>query len=242
MKPTTPILLIVLFSVLISCEKETPQLPLHHGMLKRKLYYSTIKDTIPRNIFDYEYDSKNRLIKIQANNSTELFEYNEDNQLFRKYGYRIDESGSSLSDSICYKYQNGNLISEELNYVTAIHSTSSQIIYEYENSKLIRKKEYSDHVFWRMTSYEYSGSLCIRENQYNDSIGSQMSHYRTNIYDNGKLSISSFISVQGGIFNEQPILVIYYLYDENGNLIIESAEQSMEISAWLSYFYRYEYY
>jgi hypothetical protein len=208
------------------------------------LHYWTIRDTVPKYISDYEYDSKDRLVKIQDQGYTQLLKYNLAEQLISKYGYTINGAGSTLSDSVSYTYQNGNLVDEEWNFEQPIHYSKSSIQtrYEYENSNLIRKKEYRDHQFWRLTLYEYSGSLCTRENQYNDSIGVDMFQYRTNQYDNGKLSISSLIDFMGGFYNNMPIQVTYYLYDENGNLIMESAEQSYEIQAWISYFNRYEYY
>lgn len=239
------ILLIVLFLLFISCQKDTPDTTTaHHGKLKRVLYYWTNRDTVPNYISDYEYDSKNRLVKIQNQGYTQLLKYNQAEQLIGKYGYTINGDGSTLSDSISYTYQNGNLVNEEWNFEQPINYSKSSIQtrYEYENSKLIRKKEYRDHQFWRLTLYEYSGSLCTHENQYNDSIGTEMFQYRTHLYDNGKLSISKLIIAPSGIFDERAIQVIYYLYDENGNLIMESAEQSNEIQAWISYFNRYEYY
>jgi len=243
MKPTISIILIVLLSVFISCEKDTPEVANHKGKIKRKLEYMSTRDTIPRNISDYEYDSKDRLVKIMSYRGSELFEYNQNDELIRKCNYQIDGNSSTLSDTTTYKYQNGNLVYEErIGVPLTGHSNSFQTNYEYDNSKLIKKKEYRNHTIEIMTLYEYSGSLCTRENHYFDTIGSNLIHYRNNLYDNGILSVSELIVVQGGVYDGLPIQVIYYLYDEKGNLIIESAEQAEYISASLSYLKRYEYY
>ena len=142
MKTTIYISLIVLLSVFISCKKDTPEISNHKGKLKRKLEFWSIKDTIPRNISGYQYDSKDRLVKIQANYSTELFEYNLDDQLIGKYDYQIDGNGSTLSDTTSYKYQNGNLVYEERVGVPLIDpSNSFQTNYEYDHSKLVKKMD-----------------------------------------------------------------------------------------------------
>ncbi|HAH24318.1 MAG TPA: hypothetical protein DCL77_11290 [Prolixibacteraceae bacterium] len=225
----------------MSCQKDAPETPPHHGMLKRVLHYQSSKDTFPASISEYEYDSKDKLVRIQEKDAFELFKYNQQGQLSLKSVYQINGDGSTLSDSTSYSYQNGNLIFEELIYLPPTNSSieSYQTKYEYEDSKLTRKKEYMDHQFRRLTKYKYSGSLCIRENQYYDSIGSYMDAYKIHIYENDQLSMSNFIITQGG---DTVVQVIYYLYDENGNLITESAEPAWETATWFSYINRYEYY
>ena len=171
MKPILSILLIVLFSVFISCEKETIDKPSNQGLLKRKLEYRSIQDTIPRSISDYEYDWKRRLVKIQDLHSSQLFEYNQKDQLIRKFSYVIDESGSSLRDTTWYKYQNGKLVYEEsIPLPPSDFTYTYQIKYEYENSKLVKKKEYQDHQFRGMIVYEYKNDLLITEINYIDSL------------------------------------------------------------------------
>jgi hypothetical protein len=242
MKSTIFILLIALFSVLISCEKETHENP-YKGLLKRKLHYRSNQDSIPMSISDYEYDSKLRLKKVQTNLHTELFEYNQNDKLIRKFTYQIIENVSTLTDSTIYQYQNGNLIFEEsIQVPVADNSSSAQTRYEYENSKLVRKKYYQDHHFWGMTSCEYSNNLLTKEIHFTDSIGTKIQSYVKYLYDENKLSMAALVEYSGGVNQGLTLLAVYYIYDEDGNLVIENAEQSEETSAWLTYCYRYEYY
>ena len=238
MKTAISILLVVLFSVFISCKKETFENPTK-GLLKRKLTYRFIQDTIPRNISEYQYDLKRRLVKIQDNYSTQLFDYNPYDRLIRKYGYRVDGSGSTLRDTTYYKYQDGNLV-----YVETIpikqdnYSYSHQTRYEYENLKLVKKKEYIDHQFSEMTVYEYTNNLCAREIYYNDSIGKGYYTYKNYVYDeNNQLALSTIINK-----DEWLLQSAYYFYDDDGNLIWEYGEQIAEVQASFVFYNRYEYY
>ncbi|GEM_PF-3146470 len=236
MKSTIFILLIALFSVVISCKKEVPENP-YKGLLKRKLFYRSNQDSTPVSISDYYYDSEKRLKKIQDNFATELFEYNQNNELIRKLTYQNDANETSLIDTTIYRYQSGNLVYEE-------YSSSLQIRYEYEyeNSKLIKKKNYRNNNFEGMTSYEYSNNLLAKEIYFTDSIGTRPQSYRKYIYDENKLSMSALVQYGGGVNQGSTLQIVYYIYDEGGNLVIENAEQSEEISAWITYCYRYEYY
>lgn len=240
MKSTIFILLIALFSVVLSCEKETHENP-YKGLLKRKFFYRSIQDSIPVSISDYEYDSKLRIKKVQDNLYTELFEYNQNDELIRKYTYQTDGGGTDLYDTTFYKYQEGKLVYEESIHLPPSSSLSSiQTIYEYENSKLIRKKNYRDHVFEGLTLYEYSGDLCFKELNFRDSTAVQIGSYRSYAYENRKLLMSTLVGFAAR--GQKYILqTVYYIYDDSGNLILEYATQNMEISAWISYCYRYEY-
>lgn len=241
MKSTIFILLIGLFSVLISCEKETHE-NLYKGLLKRKLVYWSVQDTSPKSISDYEYDSKLRLRKIQDNLYTELFEYNQNDELIRKFTYQTDGGGTTLYDTTFYKYQEGKLVYEEsIHLPPSSYSSSLQTKYEYENSKLIRKTKYRNHVFEGLTVYEYSGDLCSKELNFRDSTAVQIESYRGFGYDKSKLLMSTLVGFASGD-QKYMLQTVYYIYDDSGNLIIEYAIQDMEISAWISYCYRYEYY
>lgn len=240
MKSKIFILLIALFSVVISCEKETHENP-YKGLLKRKSFYRSNQDSTPVSISDYEYDSKLRLKTIQDNSHREIFEYNENNELIRKSGYKIDNNGSTLSDTTHYEYQKGDLVFEETCYLTNGNIDTYQFQYEYENSKLIRKQEYHNHDFWRMTEYEYLNDLCIKEMNFSDSIGTWLNYYKKHMYDNQKLSMSAMITIQGVGYPGTTLQVIYYFYDDSGKLVFENAEQREDVGG-LEYCYRYEYY
>lgn len=234
------ILLIVLFSIFVSCEKDTPDtLPLHHGKLKRKLIYEYIGDTIPRVISEYEYDLKERLVKIQDTYSTQLFKYNQNDELIRKYNYQVDGSGTTLSDTTWYKYLNGNLVYEETIPLQESNNTlTHQIKYEYENSKLYRKKEYIDHRFDEMTVYEYKNDLCSKEIHYPDSLVSGYYWFTDYVYDdNHHLAVSSLRNSYNWL-----LMAGYYFYDDDGNLVWEYGEQIAEVQAALGFYNRYEYY
>ena len=242
MKSTIFILLIALFSGLISCNKDSFENP-YKGLLKRKLFYRSNQDSTPVSISDYKYDSKLRLKTIQDNFTTESFEYNQNDEQIRKLTYQVNENVSTLTDSTIYQYQDGNLIFEEsIQLPDTGNSFSAQIRYEYENSKLVRKKNYWNHQFLALTTYEYSNNLLMKEIHFTDSIGTRPQSYRKYIYDENKLSMSALVEFSGGVNQGLTLLAVYYIYDEDVNLVIENAEQSEEISAWITYCYRYEYY
>jgi hypothetical protein len=244
MKTIIPVFSIAFCLLLLSCNKDNAEFSNpDHGKLKRKLYYRWTNDTVPYRISEYQYDSKGRIAKIQDNLSTEeLFEYNKNDELIRKFTYQTDASGTSLQDTTCYKYENGKLIYEESTQLpVSEYSSSVQIKYEYANSKLIWEKQYQNHIFSSMTEYEYSGDLCSKELYYVDSTRVQLYSYRSFVYDKNKLSMTTLIGYAAG--NQKYFLQsVYYIYDDSGNLIIEDAEQNMEISGWISYMYKYEYY
>jgi len=242
MNPKISFLSVIIFLVFLSCQKDTFETPNHSGKLKRKLSFRSVQDTVPYSISEYQYDSKGRIQMIQDKLNTELFEYNKNNDLIRKFTYQTDIPGTTLSDTTYYKYQNGKLVFDEsIQLPVSEYSSSIQSRYEYENSKLIRKKIYRDHHFERMTDYEYLGELCSKELYYNDSTGVRINSFRDFAYDNNKLSMSTLIGFAAG--NRKYVLqVVYYIYDDSGNLVLEYAEQNMEISAWISYSSRYEYY
>jgi hypothetical protein len=242
MKPPVSILLAILFLLLLSCGKETFENQYKKGKFKRKLSYHSAQDTVPYLISEYEYDSRLRLKRIKSIRGEEIFEYNRDNELVKKSGYFLNANGLTLNDTTRYRYEDGKLVLEENCYLLPGLIQTSQIRYEYENSKLIRKTRYRDHTFFESsTRYEYSGDLCTKEIHCNDTLGESINSIRSYIYEKNVLSMSTLIGYSSGD-RKNWLQSVYYIYDNVGNLIIEYAEQSMETSAWIRYCYRYEYY
>jgi hypothetical protein len=93
-----------------------------------------------------------------------------------------------------------------------------------------------------MASCEYSNNLLTKEIHFTDSIGTKIQSYRKYMYDENKLSMAALVEYNGGVNQGTTLQVVYYIYDEDGNLVIENAEQNEEISIWITYCYRYEYY
>jgi len=234
MKLTIYCLIIMVLPLLFSCEKDSELSP-SQPRIKRKIYYFSAEDTIPRRIFEYEYDSKNRIIKIQDNLYAELFEYDKNNQLIKKYNYQLDGKNCSLSDTTFYSYKDGKIVSEEKVYLPDQYRI--KYVYEYENDKLIKKKEYRNQICDGMTLYEYESDLCSKETYYTDSLATRTHSHRRFIYDGSKLSMSAMIGYRG-----ETLQVVYYLYDENGNLIIEDGQQIAEVAAVLCFYFKYEYF
>lgn len=239
MKSTVAVLMLALISVMFfSCEKE-PVEDSYQGRIKRVKHYSSIQDTVVRNIEEYQYDSKNRLTAIESEGSTVKFEYNSNNQLVRKY-YLYENP--DYNDTITYVYKDEKLVVElqHSDPPNNIYFHNMMTVYEYENVRLVKSKKYMNNIFQQLIVYEYKDDLVKKASFYSDSLGLYLHTVRSHYYDeNNKLSfITSMYANSRGMAWLQSI---YYFYNEHGDLDLEYSEQSDQISAGITYCLRYEY-
>lgn len=240
MKSIVTVLLLVLVSlVFFSCEKEPVDDP-YEGRIKRVKHYGSIQDTIVRAIEEYQYDSKKRLKAIESEGGTVKFVYNGSNQLIGKY--YINEN-PDFNDTITYVYKDGKLVVElqNSNRANSAYFQILKTVYEYENTKLVKRKNYRDNIFERMTVYEYKDDLVKKESLYYDSLGVDIVTISSHYYDeHKKLAFTTRMHShsQGMAWLQS----IYYFYNEHGDLDLEYAEQSNDLSAWITFCRRYEYY
>ncbi|HET6557493.1 MAG TPA: hypothetical protein VFG54_09280 [Prolixibacteraceae bacterium] len=241
MKSIVTVLLLVLVSlVFFSCKKEPVEDP-YEGRIKRVKHYGSIQDTIVRAIEEYQYDSKKRLKAIESEGGTVKFEYNANNQLIGKYYIK---ENPDFNDTITFVYKDGKLVVEQQNSnrANSAYFQTIKTVYEYENAKLVKRKKYRDNIFEQLTVYEYKDDLVKKESVFNDSLGVDLETIRSHYYDEyKKLSFTTTMldaNWQGMVW----IQSIYYFYNEHGDLDLEYAEQSNDLSAWITFCRRYEYY
>lgn len=230
-------MLALVCSLFHSCEEE-PYVSTPDSRIKRVLYSFTTNDTVPLRTFEYTYDSKKRLTKIQDEWWTELFEYNSKDQLLHKILVNNDSRSEILADTTYYEYNDGLLVSEKRQrWNSPSESYINKSVYEYDQSRLIRKKNYDSGGFEDMVIYEYTGDLLTKEITYRDSTATDYQLIREYRYDKDKLSLCTLINSDKWI-----IQVVYSLYDQIGRLDLEYSIQHEGISAGLTYCKRYEYY
>jgi archaellum component FlaF (FlaF/FlaG flagellin family) len=240
MKSNLAVLLFAfVFVGLFSCEKESVEDP-YKGKIKRVKQYSSVRDTVLRGVEEYKYDSNGRLKAIESQGGTVKFEYNANNQLIHKC-YINDNP--DFNDTITYIYQDGKLVIElqPSDRVNSAYFRMLKTVYEYENEKLVKTKRYRDSIFERLTVYEYKDDLLKKESIYYDSLGVDLDYTRSHYYDEHK-KLSFTTSMYAASWGMEWLQTIYYFYNSHGDLDYEYAEQSENISAWISYCRRYEYY
>jgi hypothetical protein len=239
MKKTSSFCLIMFCMIMISCHKDSTIEPdSREFSLKRKLIFKNLEDKAPQSIYEYHYDSKNNLVRVEYNsNGFDSLVYNNQDQLICKYQFEKNwEEKYILYDSTNYWYKDGLLI-QQTSYDPWYSDTKFSYKFEYQNSKLSSKYEYYYHSFISYTKYEYSGGNCFRETCFSDSLGLNITKYVMNSYKNGKLLKSETFG-----FNDCKIQIINYSYDTFGNLITEEAIQpANNATKTYLYVYRYEY-
>jgi hypothetical protein len=167
-----------------------------------------------------------------------MFAYNSSNQIINKSSchYVGDSIPFMKDDSTVYIYENSLLVKEETFYFPSFDR--NLFTYDYKNSLLIRRCHFYNQQWGSFTLYDYSGNLCTIETMYDDTINKRIVHYTEHSYENNKLKITDVFD-RNGLHIQQ----IIYTYDEKGNLIVEESKQmSDEITRFLAYVYRYEYY
>ena len=88
-------LLIICFSFLFCNKNDDPVSIIDESKVKRKLYFNTIEDSIPKIILNYQYDYKGRLERINYYTRRnpdfiayyDVFKYNKDNELLTRLTY-----------------------------------------------------------------------------------------------------------------------------------------------------------
>ena len=249
MKALISTLSTVFVLALFSCNQDiTNQLKENKEyLIKNKLYYNYIEDTIPVKIYTYLYDNERKLEKIYnyPGNRPEfaygyiLFEYSFNDELVNKYTYHYanDSIGWLLHDSTHYSSEYGRITQEETFYFTV---SSDRVLYnyEYQNSNLIKIYKYANQHLDDYILYEYSGNLCMKESTYSDSLGYNLEQFILHYFIDSILTKSEKYT---GDSNK--IQIITYTYDNEGNLIIEEAEGTeFPVVKSMDYIIRYEYY
>jgi hypothetical protein len=237
-----PIGLFVLIS-LFSCKKEDEP-TIEKNLLKSKLWYNTIIDSIPVMRYDFMYNNNNDLDKVNIyikNSDTisqkVLYSYNIDGKLEYKLHFSfMNSSDGTLIDSTYYDYE-ADLLKTETLYYLQNSSYVVTYVYEYLDSKLFTKCRIDYNELSSCIKYDYTADLCIQEIIYSDinfiSIWNKTVHY----YQNGIRTKTEVSGSQGIVFQ-----IITYSYDYLGNLILEvSQETDFSVSRPVSYVYRYEY-
>lgn len=215
-------------------------------LLRSKKWYASKEESIPGVTYKYEYDSDDRLFRINSYHKEtnemfgyRVFRYNTEGNLevSRDYSYANDESGWVLSDSTIYKYENRLLIFSQT-YNPPPNSYAISYHYEYEGSSLKKESRFDNNELLYIILYDYSNGLCTKETRFEDAGLTSKSSHIIYHYENGLRIISD-------VYNSlnQVIQIITYEYDLNGNLILEVSEKTeIEIVAPIEYMYRYEYY
>ncbi len=229
----------VVLLFLFSCGKESFDNS-SQGLIKRKLFFRNINDTSANSVDEYHYNLVGQLKEISSKYRTQLFYYNRNNYLEARLTYNISGENKIISDSTFFRYESGQLISEETTYPP--NREQYKIIYEYNGSELFREKHYLDGVFLSMTAFEYVAGRCRKESVYTDSLGIQLSQTVEYAYDKNELSMKT-LRLGSGTLAGTPILVTYYHYDGLGNLLLEYGVQvEGVVNIALEYCYRFEYY
>lgn len=243
MKSTIVSLLFALvFLMFFSCENDSFEDP-YQGRIKKVKYYNSVQDTIVRNVEEYKYDARNRLIAIENKGGSVKLIYNTNNQLIGKCSYYNDNGVSVLNDSTRYIYGDLKLVAEE-EYSVLVNNLfqyKMKVVYEYENDKLVKRKRYRDSIFEQLIVYEYKDDLLKKESIYTDSLGIYLDYTKSHYYDEHK-KLSFTTSMNHNYQGYAWLQTIYYFYNEHGDLDLEYAEQTNEISAAITYCRRYEYY
>ena len=214
-------------------------------LLRTKKWYASKDESIPRITYKFEYDSDDRLFRINSYHKETndifgycVYRYNTEGNLeeSRDYSYANDVSGWVLSDSTIYKYENGLLIFSQT-YYPPPNSYVVSYQYEYEGSSLKEENRFDTNGFLCSILYDYANGLCTKETRFVDSGLKNISDYRIHYYENG-------LRIRSDVYNSQNqvIQIITFEYDLDGNLILEVSEKTdFTVVAPLDYMYRYEY-
>lgn len=233
----------VIMLLCISCKKDENE-P-EKVLLRTKKWYASKEESIPRITYKFEYDSDDRLFRINSyhKETNDMFgycvnRYNAEGNLeeSRDYSYANDVLGWVLLDSTIYKYEIGLLILSQTHYPPPISYTVSYL-YEYEEFSLKKENRFDTNGFLCSILYDYSNGLCTKETRFVDSGLKNISDYRIHYYENG-------LRIRSDVYNSQNqvIQIITFEYDLNGNLILEVSEKTdFTVVAPLDYMYRYEY-
>jgi hypothetical protein len=161
------------------------------------------------------------------------------NQLKTKliYSYANDSTGWVLDDSCSYNFENNLLVLEE-NYYPYPNDYHVSYRFEYENSKIVRKNNYTNEQFESSVLYEYENNICIKETRFRDFELTNIDSYLLNYYEGNFLIRSERYDWQNRKFQ-----VITYTYDNAGKLITEEANKTdWTVVASMEYFLLFEYY
>ncbi|MGE0019933.1 MAG: hypothetical protein AB7S72_09720 [Draconibacterium sp.] len=233
----------VLMLLCISCKKDENE-P-EKVLLRTKKWYASKEESIPRITYKFEYDSDDRLFRINSYHKETndmfgycIYRYNTEGNLeeSRDYSYANDVLGWVLSDSTIYKYENRLLIFSQTHYPPPI-SYAVSYHYEYEGSSLKKESRFDNNELLYIILYDYSNGLCTKETRFVDSGLKNISDYRIHHYEGG-------LRIRSDVYNSQNqvIQIITHEYDLNGNLILEVSEKTdFTVVAPLDYMYRYEY-
>ena len=250
MKTSTYIIafIIAFLFALLSCNDSSftqPEIN-SNSRIKKKFYYNYIEDNTPLKTYEYSYDNELNLEKIYhylGNQPSvayeyELYQYNSDKNINNRltYSYVNNTNGWILADSTYYSYSNGILLREETFYFTTT-GDNIVIVYEYDNSKVIKKFKYYNRQLENYTKYIYTEDFCTQEIMFSDSLETDTTEYIINYFENNILSSSE------KFIDNNKVQVTTYTYDGNNNLTIEEARQiDLTIVRPLYYVIRYEYY
>jgi hypothetical protein len=206
--------------------------------------YTSIEESGFSKLTIFKYDNKNKIERRTEYNGSDLnkingytvYIYGKSGYLSKKCVYVKNHYypyDTIFYSSTNYYYQNGFLISEKEIY-HSLHSTPSEVKYEYTNRLLTSLTFYLHGNLNYKSVFKYENNRIVSEALYTEKgEGKNAKNY---IYNKNTLSEVSFCNF-GGI----PYKTAHYSYNKDGKISIVNLLINSAYSCGSSFFEKYEY-